>query len=192
MNKTDLKKRALALARKDLEKKAIELAKSELAKSAAPDETPEERFVGEYIADVEKLLQDHPRLVNEFEIKTMLDEMSEEIEKSKTKIDGLTADERRGREYCTRMGMNVNFGDRPAVPLDVIPEGFDMRMPWLREFRNRLKERAASDDFQAREAHMDREEVLRQRREAQQSRPQPQQPSWFVPRRRGLYWCLDD
>jgi hypothetical protein len=185
MRKADLEKRALALARKaDLEKRALALAKN---KAEAEGNTVE---AGEqYMADIDKLLQEHPGLVNDFEIKEMLRVKTEQMEKLQSQIDGLSPLTRSAREWCNRMGMRMNFGDTPAPKLDVIPEGFDpdAETSWLREFREKLDERAVAVENQAREARQQQRGADPSQRPRWQA--QPQQSRW-LPKRRGYYWAL--
>jgi hypothetical protein len=192
MSKVDLERRALALAKNkaNLEKRALALAKTKVT-NEVPSEASDERLMTEYMAGIDKLLQEHPGLVNDFEIKEMLRVKEEQMEKLQSQIDGLSPATRAAREYCNAMGMRMNFSDTPTPKLDVIPEGFDpaAEVSWLREFREKLDERAISAEYQAREAHM------RQRTADPSQRPrwpaQPQQSRW-LPRRRGYYWGLDD
>jgi hypothetical protein len=190
MSEADLRKRALALAKKaKLEERALALAKRTIAEPASEtaDESPEERL----LADIKRTLEEHANLVTDFEVSEMLRVMTEQIEQAKSKFDGLSPCERAARAECKRLGIHTNFGDTPPVPLDVIPEGFesdDVLMSWLQDFRDKLVERATSEDFQAREAHMQQ----RTADPSQRPRPQPQRSNWLRPRRRGYYWALDD
>src|ERR1700730_13115514 len=106
----------------DIEKRALALAKDKAGKAN------EDAVIAEHMADVDKLLEEHPALGSDFEIKEMLRAKTEQLEKWQSQIDGLSADERRGREYCKRMGMRMNFGDTPTPKLDVIP-GVSILMP---------------------------------------------------------------
>jgi hypothetical protein len=156
MSEADPRKRALALAKKaKLEERALALAKRKIAEPASEtsDESPEERL----LADIKRTLEEHPNLVTDFEVSEMLRVMTEQIEKAKSKFDGPSPCERAARAECKRLGIHTNFGDTPPPPLDVIPEGFesdDVLMSWLQDFRDKLVERATSEDSQAREAHM--------------------------------------
>jgi hypothetical protein len=193
MSKADLEKRALALASKaNLEKRALALAK---IKAKAVSEVSEERPAAEdgtgerYMADIEKLLQERPELANDLEIKEMLRVKAEQMEELQSQIDGLDVATRRAREWCTKMGMRVYYGDTPTPKLDVIPEGFDpdVEVSWLRDFKEKLAERAVAAEQRAREAHQQQRGADPSQRPRWQA--QPQQSRW-LPRRRGYYWGL--